>query len=379
MKGFKNFSSLGNVFNCVILREIMNKFDKYLGFVKSIKSSDRIVLCFDQDGDGIPATVLMLKSFQRLKIDNVHWVPFHRENREHVAEQILAWNPTHIFFLDVAAETYHELMAKLVNRKVMVIDHHETNDPFKDVIVLKPQSIGFEKSSQYCTAKLVYDYMSNFVDLEDVSWIAAVGIISDMGQNTWEGFLREIFEHHNFEMKEDWYDTVPGKIAQIINSATSVNPIRTEEAIALLVNSIPREILKSPLSVLNNEINAEIAKRMAEPIESFHDGLLNIQVIKDPSYSVGGVVSNKRSVAETKKAFITISVFGDKLKVSARSQKYKVPMNKLLKKSIKGFEKSGAGGHDPASGASLPSKYLDKFKKNLVENFGELLQFSRAS
>jgi single-stranded DNA-specific DHH superfamily exonuclease len=357
----------------------MNKFDRYLDFVKEIDSSDRVVLCFDQDGDGIPATVLMLKAFQRLKIDNVHWVPFQRGNRIHVAEEILAWNPSHVIFLDVAAEMYHELMGKLVNRKVMVIDHHDTNDPFEGVTVLKPQSIGFEDSSQYCTAKLVYDYMSNFVDLEDVSWITAVGIISDMGQKTWGEFLRNILNHHNFEIKEDWYDTVPGKIAQIINSATSVNPIRTEEAIAILVNSTPKEILKSPLAELNNDINAEIAKQMLEPVESFHDGLLNIQVIKDPSYSVGGVVSNKRSVAELNKAFITISVFGDKLKVSARSQEYKVPMNKLLKQSIKDFENSNAGGHDPASGAALPTKYLDKFKKNLVEVFGELLQLNTAS
>ncbi len=357
----------------------MNKFDKYLDFVEAIKSGDRVVLCFDQDGDGIPATVLMLKTFQRLKIDNVHWVPFNRNDRMHVAEQILAWNPTHVIFLDVAAEMYHELMSKLVNRKVMVIDHHEINDPFKGVTILKPQSIGFDKPNQYCTAKLVYDYMSNFADLEDISWIAAVGIISDMGQETWREFLRDVFERDNFEMKSDWYASVPGKIAQIINSATSVNPIRTEEAIALLLNSTPREILKSPLSVLNNDINAEIAKYMAEPVESFHDGLLNIQVIKDPSYSIGGVISNKRSVAETKKAFITITVFGDKLKVSARSQKFKVPMNKLLKKSVEGFENANAGGHDPASGASLPGKHLDKFKKNLIENFGELLQFSRTS
>jgi single-stranded DNA-specific DHH superfamily exonuclease len=357
----------------------MDKFDKYLGFVRGIKLSDKVVLCFDQDGDGISATVLMLKAFQRLKINNVHWVPFIRNDRMHVAEEILAWNPTHVIFLDVSAEIYDELMGKLVSKKVMVIDHHETHKSFDGVTVLKPQNVGFEESNQYCTAKLVYDYMSNLVDLEDVSWITAVGIISDMGQRTWTEFLRDVFEKHKFEMKDDWYETVPGKIAQIVNSATSVNPIRSDEAIALLLNSLPREILKSPLSDLNAEINAEIAKWMKEPIESFHEGLLNIQVMDHPSYSIGGVVSNKRSTAEREKAFIVISVFGDKLKVSARSQDFKVPMNDLLKKSIKDFDKSNAGGHDPASGASLPSKHLEEFKKNLVKVFGEILQLNSAS
>ncbi|RZD31312.1 MAG: hypothetical protein CXT77_02600 [uncultured DHVE6 group euryarchaeote] len=357
----------------------MSKFDKYLGFVRGIKPSDKVVLCFDQDGDGIPATVLMLKAFQRLKINNVHWVPFIRGDRMHVAEEILAWNPTHVIFLDVAAEIYDALMGKLVSKKVMVIDHHETHKSFEGVTVLKPQHIGFEESNQYCTAKLVYDYMSNLVDLEDVSWITAVGIISDMGQRTWNEFLRTVFEKHNFDMKDDWYETVPGKIAQIMNSATSVNPIRSDEAIALLLNSLPREILKSPLADLNSDINTEIAKWMKEPIESFHDGLLNIQVIDNPSYSIGGVVSNKRSTAEREKAFIVITVFGDKLKVSARSQDFKVPMNDLLKKSVNEFDNANAGGHDPASGASLPRENLDEFKKNLVKFFGEMLQLNSTS
>ncbi len=379
MKSFKNFWAVGNVFNSAILWRIMSKFDKYLGFVRGIKPSDKVVLCFDQDGDGIPATVLMLKAFQRLKIDNVHWVPFNRNDRMHVAEEILAWNPTHVIFLDVAAEIYEGLMGKLVSKKVMVIDHHETHKSFDGVTVLKPQKIGFEESNQYCTAKLVYDYMSNLVDLDDVDWIAAVGVISDMGQRTWTSFLRDVFEKHEFKMKEDWYETVPGKVAQIINSATSVNPIRTDEAIALLVNSIPREILKSPLADLNADINAEISKWMKEPVESFHDGLLNIQVIDNPSYSIGGVVSNKRSRAEREKAFIVITVFGDKLKVSARSQEFKVPMNELLKKSVKDFDSANAGGHDPASGASLPSENLEEFKKNLVQVFGEILQVNSTS
>ncbi len=74
-----------------------------------------------------------------------------------------------------------------------------------------------------------------------------------------------------------------------------------------------------------------------------------------------------------------ITVFGDKLKVSARSQDFKVPMNDLLKKSVNEFDNANAGGHDPASGASLPRENLDEFKKNLVKFFGEMLQLNSTS
>ena len=61
---------------------------KYKSFIKKIKPRDSIVISYDQDGDGIPATALLIKSLNRLHIDKINTVPFRRHSRIEVAEEI---------------------------------------------------------------------------------------------------------------------------------------------------------------------------------------------------------------------------------------------------------------------------------------------------
>ncbi len=54
------------------------------------------------------------------------------------------------------------------------------------------------------------------------------------------------------------------------------------------------------------------------------------------------------------------------LRISARRQDYKVKMNNLMEKSIKGIPNSNAGGHIPAAAAKIPKRFRGKFRKNLL-------------
>ena len=341
---------------------------KYKSFIKKINSDDSVVICYDQDGDGIPATALMIKSLNRLHISKINTVPFRRHSRLEVSEDILKHNPKYVFILDVSAEEYPEFMSKLTGIKVMIIDHHKT-DTKSEALILKPENLNFEKSYQYPTAKLVYDLMSELVNLEDISWMVAVGLISDASADTWHDFMQKTFEEFKFKHEKEWINTTPGVIAQIINSATSVNPKRTEEMLEILLTKSIQEILKSSLAELNRDINSEI-KHVIENIkpEKYHDGALNIIQI-EPKYAIGGVVSNKLSFAERTKTFIVMSMYKDHVEVSGRNQNGNIDCSKLLKLSVKGFNDSNAGGHKPAAGAAFPLEYLADFKKNLENNF----------
>ena len=341
---------------------------KYKSFIKKLNSDDSIVICYDQDGDGIPATALMIKALNRLHISKINNVPFRRHSRLEVSEEILKYNPKYVFILDVSAEEYPEFMSKLTGTKVMIIDHHKT-DTKSEALILKPENLNFEKSYQYPTAKLVYDLMSELANLEDISWMVAVGLISDASADTWHEFMQKTFEEFKFKHEKEWINTTPGVIAQIINSATSVNPKRTEEMLELLLTKSIQEILKSSLSELNRDINSEI-KHVVENIkpEKYHDGALNIIQIES-KYAIGGVVSNKLSFAERTKTFIVMSMYKDHVEVSGRNQNGNIDCSKLLKLSVKGFNDSNAGGHKPAAGAAFPLEYLADFKKNLENNF----------
>ncbi len=341
---------------------------KYKSFIKGIKQGASIVISYDQDGDGIPATALMIKALNRLHIDRINTVPFRRHSRLEVAEEILKHDPDYVFILDVSAEQYPEFMSKLTGSKVMIIDHHKTNIS-SEALILKPENLKFEKSYQYPTAKLVYDLMTELVNLEDFAWLVTVGLISDASADSWHEFMQKTFDEFKFKHEEDWINTKPGIIAQILNSATSVNPKRTKEALdMLLTKSIP-EILKSSLAELNHDINAEIKKVIdnAKP-QKYHGSALNIIEI-EPKYAIGGVVSNKLSFAEREKTFVVMSLYKDHVEVSARNQSGNIDCSQFLKLSTKGFNDSNAGGHKPAAGAAFPLEYLSEFKKNLNKNF----------
>ncbi len=341
---------------------------KYTSFIKKIESNDSVVICYDQDGDGIPAAALMIKALNRLHISKIDSVPFRRHARLDVAEEILKYNPKYVFVLDVSAEEYPEFMSKLTNTKVMIIDHHKTGTK-SEALILKPEDLKFEKSYQYPTAKLVYDLMSELVNLEDIAWMVTVGLISDASADTWHEFMQKTFDEFKFKHEKEWIDSTPGIIAQIINSATSVNPKRTDEALNMLLDKSIIEILKSSLADLNHDINAEI-KNVISNIkpEIFHDGKLNIVEFK-PKYAIGGVVSNKLSFKEREKTFIVMSMYSDHVEVSARNQNGSIDCSRLLKSAVKGFTDANAGGHKPAAGAAFQLDRLEDFKKNLENNF----------
>lgn len=55
------------------------------------------------------------------------------------------------------------------------------------------------------------------------------------------------------------------------------------------------------------------------------------------------------------------------MRFSARRQDFRVKMNELLEKAVKGIPNASAGGHIPAAAGSVPRDYLNVFKENLLQ------------
>ena len=57
----------------------------------------------------------------------------------------------------------------------------------------------------------------------------------------------------------------------------------------------------------------------------------------------------------------------EEITISARRQDQKVKMNELMRYAVKDIPNSAAGGHIPASGATVPRKHYPEFKKRVME------------
>tara|TARA_Y100000034_G_scaffold135071_1_gene205570 strand:- start:341 stop:1402 length:1062 start_codon:yes stop_codon:yes gene_type:complete len=350
----------------------MVNFKKFNSFIKDLKPSDRIVLVHDTDGDGVSAAALMIKACQRLDLNCVGAVPFVRYKRMSVAERILSLEPTHVMVLDISAEQYEDFLAKMTDKKILIIDHHVIVDEPHGVLLLKPQTIGYEGDpGDYPTGKLVYDFMSQFVELSDVSWMAAVAVISDAATPHWQDFLNEIFMKFEFEENEDIFETIPGQVAKIIESARDVAPARTEEALDMIVNKSLKEILMSSLAELSKDIDAEVAKYVSDPeLESYYESSLNFYFI-EPKYMVKSIVVNKLSFAEPDKTFVVFVPVRDLITVSLRDQSRKVDCNALIRQVVKGLEGADGGGHVAAAGGKALFQDFEKIKQRIIELYPE--------
>jgi len=101
------------------------------------------------------------------------------------------------------------------------------------------------------------------------------------------------------------------------------------------------------------------------PDKGFYFGFLN------PEISRVSPIISKISYENPDKIFIMVADSGSNkgfVKLSSRCQSGRIDLGEVLKKCIEGFENSSAGGHARAAAGSFPKKYLEEFKKRLLEN-----------
>jgi len=102
-------------------------------------------------------------------------------------------------------------------------------------------------------------------------------------------------------------------------------------------------------------------------VETYNDSQLIIYEIKS-KYKIKSILSTALSQRlYPNQTLIIVQQVNDEMTISARRQDCKKNMNKLLKLAL-GNLKGNAGGHAPASGASVGIKDYPEFKKRLIEH-----------
>lgn len=354
----------------------MKKIEQFKKFIKSIKPTDKVVLAYDKDGDGVSAVTIAKTALSRIGIE-ADTFPFDRSRIEEFIHHVEHEKAKFSIFFDISAEGYTEIFDSLPNTKFMVIDHHKLYGNPKGVLIIKPGDIGYKKEpANYPTARLSYTLFSELTNIEDLDWVSAVGIISDASYKQWKTFVDKAMKKKNWKITEDIYESIPAQIAGLINAANAVEESRITEALEVMLTLDPKKVLESDLGNLSKKVWTEVRKlaSQAEKKENVsHDGKLVMVEVKS-KYKIAGFVSNLVSRTYDKSVCIIMEPSNGWVKLSARCQSGEVAVNDLLVDSTEGLKDAKAGGHRPAAGGIIRKNDYTTFKKRLISNVEKYLK-----
>jgi single-stranded DNA-specific DHH superfamily exonuclease len=342
--------------------ELIKKFSQ---FIKRIKPEDKIAILYDTDSDGICSAVIASKSLEKLGYKVERYIPCSHANFNQVRLKGLRDEEINkIIILDFAADQYPEFKdeADLFD-EVLLLDHHKIYKDLnsKKIVFIKSQFLRKDlDGSDYCTSKLTFDLFSSVIKINDLDWLSAIGLVTDMSSKPWMSFLKKVYKNYNLNEKKMI------EMGCIIDAGRQIDPPQIERALEMVLEAQkPADIIKSDFSkhakLLRNEIDFWINK-FEEKAERKKD--LWLYEI-DPSGRIGSVVSTILAIKYPNDSIIIIRRQNGWVSINARNHNSRRPVNELLEKATKNLKGANAGGHIPAAGGAIREKDFDEFKKRL--------------
>ncbi len=341
--------------------------------IKQITKKDKIALCPDLDADGISSgaiTYVALKKIRGKAPDIVIIQPY--KTTEILPETIKKMKQKKInklIIVDFAFDQNKKEAKKIESQveKIIVIDHHtDYKLKTKKTFIVKPQHLGKIEPSKYPTSKFCYDLFSRHANIKETSWISSVGLIGDNQLKQWKEFVKKSAKEHKTNLDK------LKKISKIISATESLKPKKLKELLNLMVKAKkPKDILKSKFSRLEKKLT-KMSNALLKKFNKKKENYEKLDLIWFNFFSKENMKSELINRASNElhpnKTIIVVQDKGDKyLYFSARRQDFKVKVNKLLEKAVKGLKNAGAGGHIPAAAGRIMKKDYEKFKKRIIQ------------
>lgn len=364
--------------------------DKAADFLKSCNPEETIVVYHKGCGDGIAASAILGRFFKKTKgAGPKKFIAIsYDEDFAMFVKKILAQNIKNVIFADLSLDKFPGLLMELAKKfRILILDHHTlVNDMNKHGILhIHPDFISKIQSAKYCGAKITYDICSKAENMSDVNWLAAVGIIHDIGSAEWKDFLDEVYAKYP-ELKSGYdvygFDSKLGELTSLI-SASKVGVAKEIRTINLCINT------ENPIDIL--EMRSDLAKelkywkeKMDKEINNYVQNWKTLgRIYNDLKFAIveiktklpiSSTVSTILSLKNPDYIFCIYKLKGRVVDISFRAQGNRINCAKLAQESTKGFEFGSGGGHPPAAGARVLKKDFERFKRQLPAIVKRLLK-----
>jgi single-stranded-DNA-specific exonuclease len=318
----------------------------FSNFVEAASRSETLVGLHDSDADGVTAGVVWQLALERAGYSPVRVVPNRERNAwaEANRERVRAASPDRLFVMDLGSRD--EPVVEGV--PTCFVDHH------------RPEGIpeGATFISAYTwdpipnTSLLVWELASAVAEVGDLDWIAAIGVLSDLGDRAPFEMLAAAKKRHTAKYLKE--------ATALVNASRRASHYDPEAAArALLEHEGPHALVESPsrdvaiLRAARAEVKSELDEaKKAAPVFSGNVALVRVS---SPCQIHPLVAQIWRSRLPKYVVIVANDAYlPGRVNFSARSQGDVAALDLLRSIELPEGEGSYGNGHDHASGGSLP-------------------------
>jgi len=335
-----------------------------------LATKGRKLLFFHQDADGVSSAALILRVYPDFE--------YHAREGPQVEEKFAKWvvekKPELVVFLDMPMDQEHESIERLANAlpetRFVIIDHHipekdmnreqiiHYNPRFKDPKAYKP------------TSYIVYRILEDSHKMEELMWIAALGVIGDYAMKERKDFLGECKKRFpqlvDTEISEKIFESKLGEATKLISSAITLKGLKgAKYALKTLAEAYGfewfarDERLQEWHSIVLKEIEKEVKQ-----FEKEKERASNVLIYSTESrMNIVSVVSSILARHYPDRIILLSKKSESGWKLSLRYQNSEINLGQVTKESCRG--NGIGGGHEKAAGALV--KDFGKFREAFLE------------
>lgn len=318
----------------------------FAAFVASLDRQARVVVLHDFDADGVTAGVVLQRALERAGFgDVVRVIPTRERDAWAPANRLLleAHDARALFILDLGSRD-----EPLASVPTCIVDHHRPDGVPPGALLIS----AYAWDPIPNTSMLVYDLCGAIAGVRDLDWVAAIGVLSDVGEKAPFPLLAEVRERHSMkDLKE---------ATALVNAARRASGYRPEVAArALLEHASARELVTSAGEDVAwlREARVEVQREMAEAKKAAPKFSGNVALVRVRSRcQVHPVIAQ---IWRTRLPKYIVIVANDgylpgRVNFSMRTASDVNLLDFLRAIDLGEGEGSYAHGHDRATGGSLP-------------------------
>ena len=151
--------------------------EQFTAFLAGLPRHARLVVFCDNDADGLAAGALLARALPRAGVPHVEVTPVRRGESaftEAARERLRAMAPDALIVADLGVRAD----GVLVDVPTLYIDHHRPSGSPPDAVVIS----GYGWDPIPASAWLAFELLHAVAPVDDLVWIAAIGVVSDLGE-----------------------------------------------------------------------------------------------------------------------------------------------------------------------------------------------------